>query len=153
MRRVSAFIARRDWFFWETKEKQGGSSSDTEDPSILAVFIPPSSTRPPDAMIDIILPSLWLQHVSFPTSVLSVLYLSCLLPCWLCPRRTAGIKRLWKRKDMCDQKCRDAEPLNWSVCHTLLLLQALGRLQRQNCSCDLKDHASCSPPTRGKKWM
>lgn len=75
-RRVSAFIVRRDWFLEETKEKRGGSSSDTDDPSILALLIPPSSTRLPDAMIDIILPSLWLQRVSFPSSVRSVFYLS-----------------------------------------------------------------------------
>ena len=134
MRGVSAFIVRRDWFFLETKEKQGGSSTDTEDPSILAVFSPPSSTRLPDAMIDIIPPSLWLQHVSFPTSVLSVFYLSPKHSCrlnllsWLCPRRTAGIKRLLERKDMCDLTACDTKPLNLSVCRKHLNLQPQGLL-------------------------
>lgn len=106
--------SRRDWLFSETTEKWNSSSSDTEEPSILAVFSPASSIRPPDSMIDIILTSMWLQHISFTSSTLSFYYLSpkhsCLLgvhSC-LCPsripdiaeivwRKDCAIKRLWHR--------------------------------------------------------
>lgn len=108
-------------------------------------------------LIDIIRPSLWLQHVAFPSSVLSVFNLSPKhshltgLLCRLCPRRKAGIKRLLERKDVCDQTGCDTEPLNLSVCHKHLHLQPLDRLQHQNCSCDHKDRVSCSLAYRGGK--
>lgn len=147
--RLSAFTTKREWFLQETEEKQGGSSSDTEDPSILAVLIPPSSTRPLDAMIYIILPSLWLESAC----LLSLLCTICLLSklrtqlsagplCWLCPWRKAGIKRLLERTDVCDPTGCDTEPLSLSLCHKHLSVCHKHTYNRQTVSKTKTAHAT-----------
>lgn len=63
------------------------------------------------------------DYSSFPSSVLSVFYLSpehsylSGIRCRHRPRRKAGIKRLLERKNLCDQTGCDTDPLNLSVCH------------------------------------